>query len=154
MEEFHVNNFKKITVILLVFATLFTLTAFSSACTIAPETSDYAKTVANFCKMKPDEIYSKIENNDKFVLFLGRETCHPCTQFVPILNEAAQEVNAEIFYMDCLDAMPGDSVYEFFKKYNISFIPTLLFFDGENYTHPRTPDDLATLKKLLSNILR
>ena len=152
MVGFYTSSFKKLTVIILLFATLFTFTAFSSACTVAPEQSDYAKTVSNFCKMKPDEIYNKIENNDKFVLFLGRETCQPCTQFVPMLNEAAQEVNAEIFYLDCLDAMPGDGVYDFFEKYDVSFIPTLLIFDGKNYTHPRTPEDMETLKKLLNRI--
>jgi hypothetical protein len=48
--------------------------------------------------------------------------------------------------------MPGDSVYDFFDKYDVSFIPTLLIFDGESCTHPRTPDDMETLKKLLSRI--
>ena len=137
MVGFYTSSFKKLTVIILLFATLFTFTAFSSVCTVAPEQSDYAKTVSNFCRMKPDEIYSKIENNDKFV---------------PMLNEAAQEVNAEIFYLDCLDAMPGDGVYDFFEKYDVSFIPTLLIFDGKNYTHPRTPEDMETLKKLLNRI--
>ena len=146
------NKFKKATVILLVFATLVSLTGFSSACTVTTETSDYVKTVSNFCKMKPEEIYNKIENHEHFILFLGSETCHPCTQFAPMLNEAAREVTVQVFYLDCHDAMPGGNVYDFFEKYDVSFIPTLLIFDGEDYTHPRTPEDKETLKKILSRI--
>lgn len=143
------NNFKKMTVILFIAATLFTLTGVSSSCDLATETSDYVKTVSNSCKVNPEEIYGKIENDEKFILFPGSETCYPCTQFVPMLNEAAQEVNVRIFYLDCHSAMPGGSVYELFEKYDVSFIPTLLIFDGENYTHPKTPEDKETLKKLL-----
>jgi len=146
------NNFNKLTVILLIFTALLTLMCFSSNCALTTETSEYVKIVSNFCNMNPEEIYNKIENEEKFVLFLGSETCYPCTQFVPMLNEAAQEVNALIFYLDCRGAMPGGNVYDLFEKYNVSFIPTLLIFDGENYIHPRTPEDKETLKRLLGRI--
>ncbi|HPR95745.1 MAG TPA: hypothetical protein PK466_05400 [Thermotogota bacterium] len=93
------NNFKKAAVILLVFVTLFTFTGFAS-CEIITEISDYAKTVSNFCEVIPDEIHHKIKNHDRFLLYMGRETCPGYVGFAPLLNETAQEVNVQIFYED------------------------------------------------------
>lgn len=47
-----------------------------------------------------DELYSKINSNEKFVLFIGSNDCSHCTKFKGTLNKIVKDYNVEIFYID------------------------------------------------------
>ena len=58
-----------------------------------------------------DDVYDKLENGDTFILYIGRDTCPYCQQFVPNLMEAAMNQDiTEIFHVDTIDSSNSDFV--------------------------------------------
>lgn len=52
-----------------------------------------------------DDVYEKMENGDTFILYIGRDTCPYCQQYVPNLMEAAISQNfTEIYHVDTIDS--------------------------------------------------
>ena len=67
------------------------------------------------------DVYEMIENDETFILYIGRDTCPYCQQYVPNLMEAAENQNiTEIFHVDTID--PSNSM--FVDDENISSTPT------------------------------
>lgn len=51
-----------------------------------------------------DEYYEKLENNDTFILYIGRDTCPYCQQYVPNLMDAAVSHGLSVIYhVDTID---------------------------------------------------
>lgn len=75
-----------------------------------------------------DDVAEKLENKETFILYIGRDTCPYCQQFVPNLMDAAVNQNiTEIYHVDTIDS----SNTAFLTKENISSTPTTYFIkDG------------------------
>ena len=51
------------------------------------------------------DFYEKLENDETFILYIGRDTCPYCQQFVPGLMEAAENQNFTVIYhVDTIDS--------------------------------------------------
>lgn len=50
--------------------------------------SDYQKITGGFTNVNVKKIEKNLENKTDFVLYIGRETCPACVDFVPILDNA------------------------------------------------------------------
>ena len=48
---------------------------------------EYLQNINKFNRLNIKDIYSKFENKETFVLYLGRKTCPHCRKFSPILRE-------------------------------------------------------------------
>ena len=128
----------------------FVLMSFGSAFS---STSEYQTIVAHFSNVSVETVLNKIANSDKFILYLGRETCPFCVDFVPILDKVSTSEKKEIFYLDTEKGTDDyESVEEFRKKYKINYVPSLIIFNHEDVRYlefPSTEGQLLEFIKIL-----
>ena len=77
---------------------------------------EYLQNVDRFNKLNMKEIYSKFENKETFVLYLGKKTCPHCRKFSPILRE---------FNVESADLDKDAKV--FLSKLKIPGVPAVLY---------------------------
>lgn len=69
----------------------------------------------------------KIDNDETFILYAGRDTCPYCQQFVPVLMEAAENLDIDmIYHVDTIDPLNQD----FKDEYNINLTPTTYIYSN------------------------
>src|SRR5699024_12537800 len=74
-----------------------------SGCSYTNETNsviEYQEIVENFNEISPNEISNKINNDNTFYLFIGRESCPYCRMFVPKLNKVEVKNDIQIKYLN------------------------------------------------------
>lgn len=82
-----------------------------------------------------DEYKDMVLNNEAFIVVLKREGCGYCTQYMPIIEEVANDNNIAITYIDT-DSLTNEefnelsSTNEYLKK-NSWGTPTTLFMLGD-----------------------
>lgn len=77
-----------------------------------------------YIEVSGTEAYLKMDNEDTFVLYIGRHTCPFCQQYVPVLMEAAQNKGlTELYHVSTID--PENS--NFVDMENINITPTTYF---------------------------
>ena len=64
--------------------------------------SEYKKQVELFKKVKAQDIEQLIERDEKFLLYIGRETCPACRDFVPILHDYSNNKDIIVYYFRAL----------------------------------------------------
>lgn len=112
-------------------------------------TQAYRNTVKNFTTVTTQEITDKINNGDAFYLYIGKETCPYCQEFVPKLQEATTifesassdsdiDVESKIYYLDLTNVDdPSDEedqkTMEFTNEYGIDTVPAFQYFEGQIY---------------------
>ena len=68
-----------------------------------------------------DQLVTKINNKDSFILCISRTTCSHCNDYKPKLNEVAKENGITIYYIDV-------------DKYDEEEFSNLISFDGSTPT--------------------
>lgn len=88
----------------------------------------YDLTESIYVPITGDEAYDKQTDGDTFILYAGRDTCPYCQQFVPVLQEAAQNLEIDmIYHVDTID----DLNEEFVNNERVFTTPTTFIFkDG------------------------
>lgn len=86
--------------------------------------------VSKFNELDINNVLSLFEQKDLAVIYMGRESCHFCVQYVPILNAVQEELGFKTYYLDTLKIDVTSENYDKFiakldKKYEM---------DGENKT--------------------
>lgn len=76
-----------------------------------------------------DELYEMIDNNETFIVYIGRHTCPYCQKIVPALMAAAENNDIDILYhIDITDQRNQ----RFAIEQGIDAVPLVIFFkDGE-----------------------
>lgn len=88
----------------------------------------YNLTESIYVPIYGSDVYEMMENNETFVLYIGRDTCPYCQQFVPNLMEAAENLDIDtLYHVDTID--PSNS--SFIDDENINYTPTTyIIVDG------------------------
>ncbi len=75
-----------------------------------------------------DTAYNKIMDDETFILYAGRDTCPYCQQYVPVLQEAAENKNITmIYHIDTTDTLNTT----FVSNENVAATPTTFIYkDG------------------------
>ncbi|HHT7828260.1 TPA: hypothetical protein ACT2H6_000517 [Streptococcus suis] len=73
---------------------------FLSQSAATPNESDYVKAVKSYQAISIDEVEQKVQDEEEFILYIGRETCPYCRDFAPKLTEAVERSRATIYYLD------------------------------------------------------
>lgn len=55
---------------------------------------------ATYINISYEDVVSKINSNDKFVLFIGSDKCTHCTKYKKTLNRVISDYNIEIYYIN------------------------------------------------------
>ena len=110
-------------------------TELSNADTLEMECIAYKHFTGNFTAITANELSIKIANKESLFLFTGRITCEWCRKLVPILSEIAVNNKIEIFYLDSESTESDSQLKDFRQKYNIDFVPSILYFDTDGVAH-------------------
>ena len=111
---------------------------FSSKGTIAEEEVDYPLTLAGEAGLHQityNDYKQKVENGDAFIVIIERAGCGYCVQYMPIVEDVANEKKIPIYYIDT-DTLSSDEYTELsttnnYLKRNDWGTPTTLFMLGE-----------------------
>lgn len=92
--------------------------------------SDYNKFIEKFIKVEVNDIYELQEEGLEFFLYIGRETCPYCKEFVPKLVEASED--SEVYYLDSIDSYENSSQHlkDFRDCNTIENVPSFILFEG------------------------
>ena len=110
---------------------------FSSKGTIVEEEVNYPLTLvgdAGLHQITYNEYEEKVENEDAFIVIIERAGCGYCVQYMPIVEEVANEKKIPIYYIDT-DTLSQEEYTELsttnnYLKRNDWGTPTTLFMLG------------------------
>lgn len=114
------------------------LAIFSTKGTKAEEEINYPLTLAGDAGLQQitySDYESKVENGDAFIVIIERAGCSYCVQYMPIVEEVANEKKIPIYYIDT-DTLSEDefnllsSTNSYLKRNNWG-TPTTLFMLGD-----------------------
>ena len=88
---------------------------------------EYLQNVNRFNKLTMKEIYSKFENKDTFVLYLGRKTCPHCRKFSLVLREFNVLYGNKLNYYDIESPDLDKDAKIFLSKLQIPGVPAVLY---------------------------
>ena len=87
----------------------------------------YLQNVDKFNRLNIKDIYSKFENKETFVLYLGRKTCSHCRKFSPILREFNILYGNKLNYYDIESPDLDKDAKVFLSKLQIPGVPAVLY---------------------------
>ena len=119
------RQFRKLVIILLLAIVGFFLIVQRSSSFREPK--NYEEAVSYFEEISIKEVKSKLENNDSFILYIGRETCPYCQRFVPKLAQAVYETKIKVYYVDS-DSDEREEITKFAQLKGIKTVPSLGFY--------------------------
>lgn len=91
----------------------------------AENTSVYKTVTANMKSVTPEEYLEVLATGDSTILYVGRETCPYCSDFI---NRVSSLDLSMVYYMDTEEKT--DALYAFADRYKIDAIPQLLRFQN------------------------
>lgn len=102
-----------------------------------------------------DDVVSKVNNKESFVLLISQTTCSHCQSYKPKLSEVAKKYQLEIYYIE-VNLLTEDEHSDFKNYFNFDGTPQTVFvIDGyEKTAANRIVGDTSTEKiisKLKSN---
>ena len=111
---------------------------FSTKGTIAQEEVNYPLTLsgeAGLHQITYNDYEEKVENGDAFIVIIERAGCGYCVQYMPIVEEVANEKKIPIYYIDT-DTLSQEEYTELsttnnYLKRNDWGTPTTLFMLGD-----------------------
>lgn len=107
----------------------------------------------NLIKLNYNEVMTKIENKEDFVLCISAKECIHCQEYKPKLKKIAKEYNIIIYYINKNEL--SEDEYEKFKS-KFSFdgaTPTTIFFkDGEETTTANRIEGNVKTEKIINKL--
>lgn len=88
---------------------------------------EYLQNINKFNRLNIKDIYSKFENKETFVLYLGRKTCLHCRKFSPILREFNVLYGNKLNYYDIESPDLDKDAKVFLSKLQIPGVPAVLY---------------------------
>ena len=78
---------------------LIIIVTFTAYLTTLPQT-EYQIAVNRLQKISLEDVEQKIQHQESFYLYTGRESCPYCQEFVPKLAEAVDKTGTTVYYLD------------------------------------------------------
>jgi predicted bacteriocin transport accessory protein len=98
------------------------------------------------------EIQSSIAAGDSVILYIGRNTCPHCYDYLPLLNEAVNESEMTVTYLNYERYKDGNGnlpteMVDFFQKIEVVGVPLVLLYKDGNVVD-RFSTDVASKAKI------
>jgi Thioredoxin. len=95
--------------------------------------TDYQIAVNRLQKISLEAVEQKIQDQESFYLYTGRESCPYCQEFVPKLAEAVDKIGTTVYYLDS-ENIDKTSWNNFKTTVEFKTIPNLTYFtNGTTY---------------------
>ena len=117
-------NSKK--VLILLSLPLIIIVTFTAYLTTLPQT-DYQIAVNRLQKISLEAVEQKIQYQESFYLYTGRESCPYCQEFTPKLAKAVDKTNITMYYLDS-EHIEKTSWNNFKTTVGFKTIPNLTYF--------------------------
>ena len=117
-------NSKKILILLSLL--LIIIVTFTAYLTTLPQT-DYKIAINRLQKISLEAVEQKIQHQESFYLYTGRESCPYCQEFAPKLAEAVDKTETTVYYLDS-EHMDKTSWNNFKTTVGFKTIPNLTYF--------------------------
>lgn len=118
--------------------------------------------VSAFEKVSAEQLFSKINESGYHVVYIGRSTCGYCTRFLPVLEEAQNNLEFKTLYLDITEVIDfsankiiDQDTYDKLTTYNSNFGATpmvLVFKDGAYVDGTVGYTDLETYVSFLNSV--
>lgn len=109
---------------------------------------EYNKNISDLKKISANELKNKIDNQESFIVYFGKETCPYCRNLSPVLKKFNDKINNSLFYFDINGKDNDDAMKNYIKnELNVKKVPTTLSFVKGTATNGWVGDD-ATVDKL------
>lgn len=89
--------------------------------------NEYLQNINRFNKLNMKGVYSKFENKDTFVLYIGRKTCPHCRKFSSVLREFNTLYRNKLNYYDIESPDLDKDGKVFLSKLQIPGVPAVLY---------------------------
>ena len=117
-------NSKKVLILL---SLLLILIVAFTACLITQPQTDYQIAVNRFQKISIEAVEQKIQHQESFYLYTGREGCPYCQKFAPKLAKAVDKTKRTVYYLDS-EHIDKSSWNNFKKIVGFKTISNLTYF--------------------------
>jgi predicted bacteriocin transport accessory protein len=79
-----------------------------------------------YTELSYDELQTKLDNKDSFVLVIGSSTCSACAKYKETMREVVKDKKVEIFFLD-LNQLTDEEYAKIYSKYVVTSTPTTIF---------------------------
>ena len=117
-------NSKKVLILLSLLLILIVI--FTACLTTQPQT-DYQIAVNRLQKISLEAVEQKIQHQESFYLYTGRESCPYCQEFAPKLAKAVDKTKITVYYLDS-EHIDKTSWNNFKITIGFKTIPNLTYF--------------------------
>lgn len=69
--------------------------------------------------------------DESSIIYLGRETCPYCRDFVPTLNKASKEEDKNVYYVDTEKIISAEDKEYFTNVLKIEYVPSLIILNKD-----------------------
>ena len=84
-----------------------------------------------YTELSCDDLFTKLENKDTFVLVFFFDSCSACKSYEPTMQKVMKDTNLEIFYIN-LHVLSDEDYSRIYSKFVVNSTPTTVFIkDGE-----------------------
>ncbi len=117
-------NSKKVLILLSLL--LIIVVTFTACLTTQPQT-DYQIAISKLQKISLEAVEQKIQHQESFYLYTGREGCPYCQKFAPKLAKAVDKTKITVYYLDS-EHIDKTSWNNFKTTVGFKTIPNLTYF--------------------------
>lgn len=90
----------------------------------------YANAIKSFSSITIDDFLVKINDKERFFLFVGRPTCEWCRKIAPALQNTFSELNVSLYYLDSTHTETNETLRNFRYSFGITEVPAVLMFEN------------------------
>ena len=141
-------NSKKVLILLSLLIIIVTFTAYL---TTLPQT-DYQIAVNRLQKISLEAVEQKIQHQESFYLYTGRESCPYCQEFAPKLAKAVDKTNITMYYLDS-EHIDKTSWNNFKTTVGFKRIPNLTYFKNGT-VYDRLPNASQASVEVIESFIR
>lgn len=90
---------------------------------------EFLQLAESFNEVTPEKAEELLEAGQGNIVFVGRETCPFCCQFIPRLHQVAQDQDLTINFLHSQHPDYLEAISDFREKYEVPTVPALLYSD-------------------------
>ncbi|BCJ09732.1 thiol reductase thioredoxin [Streptococcus mitis] len=142
-------NSKK--VLILLSLQLIIIVTFTACLNTLPQT-EYQIAIKRLQKISIEAVEQKIQHQESFYLYTGRESCPYCQEFAPKLAEAVDKTETTVYYLDS-ENIDKTSWNNFKTTVGFKTVPNLTYFTN-GIVYDRLPNASQASVEVIESFIR